>query len=121
MARGCRVWRLYILKGEKPADLLVRTPVKSTCGSQACQSTRRRGAGHAARRRRQGDRMRLPMAAFGTSRQIQSPEFTVGIDAKLTFVDKRSRPSLQRMTHSGHRAIWSFIKSRTAGRRTVKD
>ena len=64
MARGCRVWRLYILKGEKPADLLVRTPVKSTCGSQACQSTRRRGAGHAARRRRQGDRMRLPMAAF---------------------------------------------------------
>jgi hypothetical protein len=26
-----------------------------------------------------------------------------------------------RMTPSGHRAIWSFIKSRTAGRRTVKD
>jgi len=50
MARDCRVWRLYILKGEKPADLLVRTPVKSTCGSQACQITRRRGAGHAARR-----------------------------------------------------------------------
>ena len=48
MARGCRVWRLYILKGEKPADLLVQTPVKSTCGSQDCQSTRRRGAGHAA-------------------------------------------------------------------------
>ena len=70
MARGCRVWRLYILKGEKPADLLVRTPVKSTCGSQDCQSTRRRGAGHAARRRRQGDRMRLPMAAFGTSRHF---------------------------------------------------
>ena len=29
----------------------------------------------------------------------QSPEFTVGIDAKRTFVDKRSRPNLQRMTH----------------------
>ena len=28
----------------------------------------------------------------------QSPEFTVGIDAKRTFVDKRSRPNLQRMT-----------------------
>ena len=24
----------------------------------------------------------------------QSPEFTVGIDAKRTFVDKRSRPNL---------------------------
>ena len=31
----------------------------------------------------------------------QSPEFTVGIDAKWTFVDKRSRPNLQRMTPSG--------------------
>ena len=31
----------------------------------------------------------------------QSPEFTVGIDAKRTFVDKRSRPNLQRMTQSG--------------------
>ena len=30
----------------------------------------------------------------------QSPEFTVGIDAKRTFVDKRSRPNLQRMTHT---------------------
>jgi hypothetical protein len=29
----------------------------------------------------------------------QSPEFTVDIDAKRTFVDKRSRPNLQRMTH----------------------
>jgi hypothetical protein len=29
----------------------------------------------------------------------QSPEFTVGIDAKRTFVDKRFRPNLQRMTH----------------------
>ena len=28
----------------------------------------------------------------------QSPEFTVGIDAKRTFVDKRSRPNLQGMT-----------------------
>jgi hypothetical protein len=28
----------------------------------------------------------------------QSPEFTVGIDAKRTFVDKRSRPNLLRMT-----------------------
>jgi hypothetical protein len=28
----------------------------------------------------------------------QSSEFTVGIDAKRTFVDKRSRPNLQRMT-----------------------
>jgi hypothetical protein len=28
----------------------------------------------------------------------QSPEFTVGIDAKRTFVDKRSRPNLQQMT-----------------------
>ena len=27
----------------------------------------------------------------------KSPEFTVGIDAKRTFVDKRSRPNLQRM------------------------
>ena len=26
----------------------------------------------------------------------QSPEFTVGIDAKRTFVDERSRPNLQR-------------------------
>ena len=33
----------------------------------------------------------------------QSPEFTVGIDAKRTFVDKRSRPNLQRMTQGGHR------------------
>ena len=33
----------------------------------------------------------------------QSPEFTVGIDAKRTFVDKRSRPNLQRMTQSGRR------------------
>src|SRR6478736_4420091 len=33
----------------------------------------------------------------------QSPEFTVGIDAKRTFVDKRSRPNLQRMTPLGHR------------------
>jgi hypothetical protein len=32
----------------------------------------------------------------------QSPEFTVGIDAKRTFVDKRSRPNLQRMTHLRH-------------------
>ena len=32
----------------------------------------------------------------------QSPEFTVGIDAKRTFVDKRSRPNLQRMTRTGH-------------------
>jgi hypothetical protein len=31
----------------------------------------------------------------------QSPEFTVGIDAKRTFVDKRSRPNLQRMTRIG--------------------
>ena len=31
----------------------------------------------------------------------QSPEFTVDIDAKRTFVDKRSRPNLQRMTQSG--------------------
>ena len=29
--------------------------------------------------------------------------FTVGIDAKRTFVDKRSRPNLQRMTQSGRR------------------
>ena len=29
--------------------------------------------------------------------------------------------SVANETHSGHRAIWSFIKSRTAGRRTVKD
>ena len=35
----------------------------------------------------------------------QSPEFTVGIDAKRTFVDKRSRPNLQRMTRSGHGLI----------------
>ncbi len=28
----------------------------------------------------------------------QSPEFTVGIDAKRTLVDKRSRPNLQQMT-----------------------
>ena len=28
----------------------------------------------------------------------QSPEFTIGIDAKRTFVDKRSRPNVQRMT-----------------------
>jgi hypothetical protein len=34
----------------------------------------------------------------------QSPEFTVGIDAKQTFVDKRSRPNLQRMTRSGSRS-----------------
>jgi hypothetical protein len=27
----------------------------------------------------------------------QSPEFTVGIDAERTFVDKRSRPNLQRL------------------------
>jgi hypothetical protein len=33
----------------------------------------------------------------------QSPEFMVGIDAKRTFVDKRSRPDLQRMTQSGCR------------------
>ena len=32
----------------------------------------------------------------------QSPEFTVGIDAERTFVDKRSRPNLQQMTQSGH-------------------
>ena len=36
------------------------------------------------------------------SRQISSREFTVGIDAKRTFVDKRSRPNLQRMTHLRH-------------------
>src|SRR6476660_5574318 len=35
--------------------------------------------------------------------QSQSPEFTVGIDAKRTFVDERSRPILQRMTQSGSR------------------
>ena len=29
--------------------------------------------------------------------KFQSPEFTVCIDAKRTFVDKRSRPNLQRM------------------------
>ena len=40
MARGCRVWRLCILKGEKPADLLVQTPVKSTCGSQTLAKAR---------------------------------------------------------------------------------
>ena len=28
----------------------------------------------------------------------QSPEFTVGINAKRTFVDKRSGPNLQQMT-----------------------
>ena len=28
----------------------------------------------------------------------QSPEFTVGIDARRTVADKRSRPNLQRMT-----------------------
>jgi hypothetical protein len=37
----------------------------------------------------------------------QSPEFTVGIDAKRTFVDKRSRPNLQRMTHNGLRRLLS--------------
>ena len=35
----------------------------------------------------------------------QSPEFTVGIDAKRAFVDKRSRPNLQRMTHNGHEPV----------------
>jgi len=30
--------------------------------------------------------------------KFQSPEFTVGIDAEGTFVDKRSLPNLQRMT-----------------------
>jgi len=29
--------------------------------------------------------------------------------------------SVANETHSGHRAIWRFIKSRAAGRRTVKD
>jgi hypothetical protein len=33
----------------------------------------------------------------------QTPEFTVGIDAKRTFVDKRSRPNLQQMTQLRHR------------------
>ena len=28
MARGCPVWRLYILKGEKPADLPVMQSTK---------------------------------------------------------------------------------------------
>ena len=46
---------------------------------------------------------KLPTSLSGWSPQLalrdksQSPEFTVGIDAKRTFVDKRSRPNLQRM------------------------
>jgi hypothetical protein len=36
----------------------------------------------------------------------QSPEFTVDIDAKRTFVDERSRPNLQRMTPGD---IWRSI------------
>ena len=39
----------------------------------------------------------------------QSPEFTVGIDAKRTFVDKRSRPNLQRMTQTGLRLAWQVV------------
>jgi hypothetical protein len=35
----------------------------------------------------------------------QSPAFTVGIDAKRTYVDKRSRPNLQRMTPERTSAI----------------
>ena len=43
----------------------------------------------------------LPMPLLLAHRdKSQSPEFTVGIDAKRTFVDKRSRPNLQRMTRS---------------------
>ena len=38
------------------------------------------------------------MVANGTSRQIPKPRIYCGIDAKQTFVDKRSRPNLQRMT-----------------------
>ena len=33
----------------------------------------------------------------------QSPEFTVGVDEERTFVDKRSRSNLQRMTHLRHK------------------
>jgi hypothetical protein len=49
---------------------------------------------------------------LGTSRQIPKPEFTVGIDAKRTLVDKRSRPNLLRMTRSGHAASHDRSASR---------
>jgi hypothetical protein len=39
-------------------------------------------------------------STHGTWRQIAKPR--IGIDAKRTFVDKRSRPNLLRMTRSGH-------------------
>ena len=38
----------------------------------------------------------------------QSPEFTVGIDAKRTFVDKRSRPTCSEWTHVRHAPVRSF-------------
>ena len=41
----------------------------------------------------------------------QSPEFTVGIDAKRTFVDKRSRPNLQRMTHLRHDGLFAGCRN----------
>jgi hypothetical protein len=35
----------------------------------------------------------------------QGPEFAVGIDAERTFVDKRPRPNLQRMTDSVEKGL----------------
>jgi hypothetical protein len=57
--------------------------------------------GSVAAARRRGV-LRSKMSRLAHRDKSQSPEFTVGIDAKRTFVDKRSRPNLQRMTRSGH-------------------
>ena len=55
-----------------------------------------RGTPNVAHETRAMGLLRLLTAAL--SDKSQSPEFTVGIDAKRTFVDKQSRPNLQQMT-----------------------
>jgi hypothetical protein len=49
----------------------------------------------------------------------QSPEFTVGIDEKRTFVDKRSRPNLQRRPKADISQLGNAILIKPLKRRCV--